>query len=292
MGKLKKIKITKKNILDFLVLNLGIILVAVGVYFFKLPNNFTTGGVTALSMVLAGIIPGISAATFISILNIVFLILGFIFVNKSFGFRTIYGSIVFSLLIQLLEVLIPMDKPITDQKMLELVFAVLLPALGTALLYRLNASTGGTDILAMIIGKYFAVNVGNGLLISDIIIAFVAGLVFGWETCMYSVLGLFLKSIMIDWVIESLNKKKSMIIVTVHYELVRDYIVNVLKRSASVWDVHGAYTNKDEKMILTALSRFQARKLQLYLKENDPDAFTVVTNTSEIYGKGFLSIKS
>ena len=99
MEKLKKIKITKKTILDFLVLNLGIVLVAVGVYFFKFPNNFTTGGVTALSMVLAGVIPWASATNIVSVLNIIFLILGFIFVNKGFGFKTIYGTIVFSLLI-------------------------------------------------------------------------------------------------------------------------------------------------------------------------------------------------
>lgn len=289
---MKKIKITKQMIREFILLNIGVIIVAAGVYFFKLPNNFTTGGVTAISIVLSELIPiNITAGTYISILNMLFLILGFIFVNKEFGAKTIYGSFLFSAVIKLFEYVIPLDGPLTEQKLLELVFAMLIPAMGTAVLFNIEGSTGGTDILAMILRKYLAVDIGKGLLISDFVIALLAGFIFGLETCLFSLLGLFLKSIMVDWVIESINSKKSMIVVTKHYDIVREYITKDLNRGATVWDVHGAYTNDEEKMILTALTRYQAKKLQLFLKRSDPSAFTVVTNTSEIYGKGFMSIK-
>ena len=289
---MKKIKITPKMLYEFLILNIGVIVVAAGVYFFKLPNNFTTGGVTAIAIILSKLIPGITAGSFISVLNIVFLILGFIFVNKSFGAKTIYGSLLFSGIIKVLEYVFPLDAPLTEQKLLELVFAMLIPAIGTAILFNVDGSTGGTDILAMILRKYLGVDVGKGLLISDFIIALGAGFIFGMETCLFSLLGLFLKSLMVDWVIESMHSKKSMIVVTKQYESVRHYITMELKRGATVWDVHGAYTNDEEKMILTALTPYQAKKLQVFLKDTDPHAFTVVTNTSEIYGKGFMSVKS
>jgi len=288
---MKKIKITKHDIYEFMLLNIGVIVVAAGVYFFKLPNNFTTGGVTAIAIVLSSLIPGITAGTFISALNILFLFLGFIFVNKSFGAKTIYGSFLFSGIIKVFEYVIPLDGPLTEQKLLELVFAMLIPAIGTAILFNVDGSTGGTDILAMILRKYLAVDIGKGLLISDFIIALGAGFIFGLETCLFSLLGLFLKSLMVDWVMESMHSKKSMIVVTKQYDLVRKYITETLRRGATVWDVHGAYTNDAEKMILTALTPYQAKKLQVFLKRTDPHAFTVVTNTSEIYGKGFMSVK-
>lgn len=288
---MKKKIFTLNNIKEFLLLNLGVTLVAAGVYFFKIPNNFTTGGVTAISILVSGFIPQISAGTLIALLNLLFLLLGFIFINKTFGFKTIYGSLLFSGIIKVFEWFIPLEAPLTDQKLLELVFAVMLPAIGTAILFNINASTGGTDIAAMILRKYFAIDIGKALLINDFIIAFASGLVFGLETCMFSVLGLCIKSMLVDWVIESLNRKKSMLIVTTHYEEIRDFITKKLNRSATVWDVKGAYTEKEEKMLLTALSRYQAKQLQAYIHSVDSAAFTVVSNTSEIYGKGFMLIK-
>ena len=279
----------KKDLLrEILLLTLGTALVAIGVYFFKFPNNFSTGGVTGIAVVLSSFFPAIGSSHFASVINVIFLILGFLILDKGFGFRTVYCSLLFSGLLSGLEWLIPMGAPLTDEKILELFFAIIFPALGSAILFNLEGSTGGTDILAMILKKYTSLDIGKALLAVDVLIALSTFLVFDAETGLCSLLGLALKSVLVDNVIESINRKKSFILVTSHPEEVRAYITGTLNRSATLWEGEGAYTHEKKWVVLTALSRAQAVALRRYLKSIDPQAFMLITNSSEIFGKGFL----
>ena len=144
----------KELLREFLLMNLGTLLVSVGVYFFKFPNHFSMGGVSGLAVLLGKLLPQLSPSTFNTIINVLFLVLGFVMLNRGFGARTVYCSILSAGLIQLFEWAFPMDRPLTDQLMLELFFAVILPALGSAILFNIDASSGGTDIAAMILKKY------------------------------------------------------------------------------------------------------------------------------------------
>lgn len=278
----------KFSLKDFLLLTLGTALVAVGVYFFKFPNNFSMGGVTGIAILLSAVFPSVSSATFASVINIAFLILGFIVLNKGFGIRTVYCSILFSALLSGLEWLCPMAGPLTSQKMLELFFAVLLPALGAGILFNTQGSTGGTDILAMILKKYSSLDIGRALLYVDILVAASTFLVVNIETGLFSILGLVLKSVLVDTVIESLNRKKSFILVTSDPEAVAAFITHDLHRSATIWEAKGAYSHETKWVVLAALNRAQAVTLRRHLKETDPHAFMLITNSSEIFGKGFL----
>jgi uncharacterized membrane-anchored protein YitT (DUF2179 family) len=205
---MKKIKITKQMIKEFLLLNIGVIIVAAGVYFFKLPNNFTTGGVTAIAIVLAELIPfGISAGTYISALNMLFLILGFIFINKDFGAKTIYGSLLFSAVIKGFEYLVPLDGPLTEQKLLELVFAMLIPAMGTAILFNINGSSGGTDILALIVRRYSGMNIGRALFFTDILIVAVGGFLLGAYGALCSALAFLIKVVGIELLVAAIKRR-------------------------------------------------------------------------------------
>ncbi len=269
-------------------MTVGTALVAVGVYFFKFPNNFSTGGVTGLGVVLAPFIPGVSQSAITNIINIAFLIMGFILLKASFGAKTVYCSLLFSTILQVFEWVAPMDKPFTNEPLLELFFAVILPALGSAILFNLGASSGGTDIVALVLKKYTALNTGTALLISDVLIAAATLVVFGPETGLFSLLGLVLKSLVVDTVIESLNRRKSFMVITTHPQEVIDYITHTLGRGATVWTAEGAYTHQKECVILTALSRGQAVTLRRHVKDMDPHAFLLITNSSEIFGKGFL----
>ena len=275
---------------SFSLMTLGSALVSVGVYFFKFPNHFSMGGVSGLSILLGQLIPShlVTPATINTVSTLLFLILGFLVLDKSFGLKTVYCSLLYSGLIQLFESLLPLSHPLTDQKMLELFFAVILPALGAAILFNMDASTGGTDIMAMILKKYSGMDVGRALLISDVLIASSALLVFDIETGLFAMLGLSLKSVLVDSVIESLNRNKSFTVVTHDPERVCRYINNTLHRGATVWKGQGAYTGQEQYVILTALSRHQAVSLRNYLKQNEPHAFMLITNSSEIFGKGFL----
>lgn len=278
----------KQFLTEYALLTLGTALVAMGTYFFKFPNHFSTGGVTGIAVILSSIFPAVSSSLFASVINVAFLLLGFGVLNRGFGVRTVYCSLLFSGMLAGLEWLVPLSSPLTDEKLLELFFGVILPALGSAILFNTQGSTGGTDILAMILKKFTSLDIGMALLYVDVLIAGSTLILIDIETGLFSLLGLVLKSVLVDSVIESLNRKKSFILVTSCPEEVCDFITHTLHRSATFWKGEGAYSHQDKWVVLTALSRAQAVALRRHLKSVDPHAFMLITNSSEIFGKGFL----
>ena len=283
MGKI----FSKDNLLKFAILNGGTLLITIGVYFFKFPNDFSTGGVTGISVVLTHYFPSLSASNFVTILNVLLLIIGFMVFGRGFGFMTAYSSLEMSLALELLERFYPMSGPFTDQPLMELIFAVGLPAVGSAMLFNIDASNGGTDIVAMILKKYTSMDIGKALMASDLIITLLAGVAYGMEAGMFSLLGLIIKSTLLDSVMESFHLCKYFTIVTKNPDLICDYIINTLGRSATRLEGRGAFTREDETVVLTVMTRMQAVHLRQFIHRNDPKTFMMITNTSEIIGKGF-----
>ena len=282
--------VTKEKCRDFLLLNLGTLLVSVGVYFFKFPNNFSIGGVSGIAVILGRYSSFLSPTVWMNIINVALLLLGFVVFGRGFGFKTAYATAMMSVFTQVFEWLIPMEKPFTSQPMLELLFAVLLPAVGSALLFNIDASSGGTDIVAMILKKYTSFNIGMALMVSDLLITLAACVAFGMETGLFSITGLLMKSLVIDYVIESINMCKYFTIVCEKPEPVCDYITHDLKRSATIIDAKGAYTGEQKFLVLAVIRRYEAVLLRRKVKEVDPRAFLMITNTSEIIGKGFRGV--
>ena len=279
----------KWNLKHFFLLTASTLLMAFGTYFFKFTNNFTFGGITGLAVLVArtGLM---SAGDFNLIASMLLLIAGLIILGKEFAARTAYCSIILSVALSVMERLWPMSEPLTTQPMLELCFAIALPALGSAVLFNIGSSSGGTDIIAMILKKYSSFDIGRALMISDAVITTASFFVFDIETGLYSFLGLAIRSFMIDNFIESFNLSKYFNVVCDNPEPICDFIVHTLGRSASVCLAKGAYSGKDKYLILTALNRVQAVKLRNFIKVQDPEAFILISNTSEIIGKGFHSI--
>lgn len=266
----------------------GTLLVVFGVYFFKFPNSFSIGGVTGLAMIVSKLAGGsVSSGTIVLIINILLLIIGYFILGRNFGNKTVYGSLLLSLTLSGLEVIMPLSKPLTDQPVLELAFAVLLPSIGAAILFNIGASTGGTDIVAMILKKYTNLNIGRALFISDFLLTMLTFLVFGLTTGLFSILGLMIKSTMIDSTIENLNLNKYFTIICEDPKPICDYITKDIHRSATVFDAKGAFTDKNKKIILTVMNRSQAVALRKFIRQADPSAFILITNTSEIVGRGF-----
>ena len=277
------------KIKHFTLLTVSTLIMAVGTYFFKFTNNFTFGGITGLAVLVAKT-GKISASDFSFIMNMLLLLLGFFVLGKKFAAKTAYCSILLSVALSVLERVCPMTHPLTDQTMLELCFAIALPALGSAILFNIGSSSGGTDIIAMIIKKYSSFDIGKALLVSDILITVAGCFVFDIKTGLYSFLGLAVRSFMIDTFIESFNLSKYFNVVCDNPEPICDYIVHTLGRSASVCLAKGAYSGNDKYIILTALNRMQAVHLRNFIRENDKEAFILISNTSEIIGKGFHSV--
>lgn len=279
----------KSKLKNFSLLTISTLIMTVGIYFFKFANNFTFGGITGIAVLVAKFLP-ISASDFSFVVNILLLIIGWIVLGKSFAEKTAYSTILLSVSLSLLERIYPMSHPLTNEPLLELIFAILLPALGSAILFNIGASSGGTDVIAMILKKYTSVDIGKGLMLSDLIFTLAGFLVFNVKTGLYSLFGLIMRSALIDNFIESFNRSKYFHVVTSNATCICDFIQNDLQRGATIVNATGAFTGDDKYIILTVLSPSQAVKLRNFIKEHDPKAFLLVSNTSEIIGKGFHSV--
>ena len=218
--------------------------------------------------------------------NLLFAVIGIITV--AYGrVQALWAGLFYGLL---LEILLPMDRPLTTQPLMELMFAVGLPAVGSALLFNLDASSGGTDIVAMILRKYTSLNIGIALLCSDTVITLAACAAFGMETGLFSVLGLIIKSLFIDVVADNLRIQKCFHIITSHPEKLEKFITEDLHRGATRLQGEGVYTHDGKTILLTAVSRHQAVLLRNYIHQEDPEAFLIITTSTEIIGKGFRGV--
>lgn len=270
-------------------MNLGCVLLAAGVYFFKIPNGFTTGGVSGMGTILGKITP-ISPAAWIWILNIGLLVLGFLFLGRQTGIKTVYCSMLYSALTYVWEKVVPITEPLTDQPFLELAYAMLLTSIGAAIIFNCDASSGGTDIAALILKKFMKMDVGKALLIVDFIVAASAFVVFDIETGLYSLMGLFAKAFIVDGVIESFNTCKYFIVITSKREEISSYIMENLHHGVTVNSVVGEFTKEEKTMIHTVCKRMEAIKLRNRVRQIDPNSFIIITTSSEIIGRGFRGV--
>nr|WP_315021256.1 YitT family protein [uncultured Aminipila sp.] len=286
MNIIKKEMNWKSVLIDYSFITLGLFLVATGVYFFKMPNNFSTGGVSGISILLASVVP-MSKATLMALINMLLLVVGFIFLGTSFGIRTLYGSVVLSFFVTFFEKIIPLDGPLTNEPLMELVFAVILPAVGSAILFNYSASSGGTDIIAMILKKYTALDIGKALFCTDALIAITSGIMFGVTTGLFSVLGLLSKAVVVDNVMEGINISKCFTIITDKPREISEFIHNELRRGVTRHSCIGTYDEKERFVLMSVVNRAQAKQLRDFINLNDKHAFVIITNSSNILGKGF-----
>ena len=278
----KAIKLFK----DYIVITLAVIIMDLGIYAFKFPNHFSFGGVSGLAVVLNEIL-GISAAQINLVINLALLVIGFAVLGKSFGLKTAYATVLSSVVLSLMEKMMPISAPLTNQPMLELAYAIALPAVAAAMLFYVDASGGGTDIVAMILKKYTTIDIGTALLISDVAIVALSFIAFDVRTGLFSVCGLLAKSIFVDRTMDQMRLCKYFTIICNDPEPICDFITNELHRSATIYKAEGAYEHNQKTIIITIMKRSQAVELRNYIRIHQPTAFIAITNSSEIIGKGF-----
>ena len=271
---------------DYIVITLAVIIMDLGIYAFKFPNHFSFGGVSGLAVVLNEIL-GISAAQINLMINLALLVIGFAVLGKSFGLKTAYATVLSSVVLSLMENMMPISAPLTNQPMLELAYAIALPAVAAAMLFYVDASGGGTDIVAMILKKYTTIDIGTALLISDVAIVALSFIAFDVRTGLFSVCGLLAKSIFVDRTMDQMRLCKYFTIISSDPEPICDFIQNVLNRSTTLYNAEGGYSHENKKVILCALDRRQAVILQRFIRQTDDSAFIMITKSSETFGKGF-----
>lgn len=271
----------------YALITLSISINSIGVYFFKFPNNFVFGGVTGAAALVARLTP-LSASAFSSAANIVLLVIGWIFLGKQFALTTGYASLVMSAELMILEQVCPLSAPMSDQPVLELLFAVALPAIGGAMLFNEGASSGGTDVIALIVKKYFHVrSVAAALFMTDLCMVVAACFVFDMSTALYSFVGLTFKSLVIDAVMERIRMCKTILIICDDKESICEFVTKKLKRGATWSPCFGAYTDAPHYLVYTTLTRREATQLQEYIHTRHLNAFFSMLSTTEVFGKGF-----
>ena len=278
----------KKFVFKYAMITVSTLIMVVGTYFFKFPNNVAFGGVTGFATIVNALTP-LSAGDFTFVANMVLLIIGFLFLGKNAGIMTVYSSVLMSVALSGMERIWPMAGPLTEEPLLELVFAVFLSGVGSSLLFNIGASSGGTDIIAMILKKYTSLDIGSVLFLVDAAAIVMAFFLFGPTTGLFSALGLLCKSLVIDTVIESINQCKCFNIICDEPEPICQFIIHELGRDATVYEAVGAFTKKQKTVIMTTMKRGQALRLRNFIKKQEPSAFILISNSSEIIGKGFLT---
>ena len=258
----------------FAELNLGLILTAFAIVAFKTPNHFAFGGTSGVSVILSTLFPTLPVGVFMWIINAVLVVLGLIFLERKAILWSVFASFALSAYVSLFELFIPTDVSMTGDMWLDLCFAVILPALGSAIVFDIGASTGGTDILAMILKRRTTLEIGRALLLVDIGIVAIAAFLYGPRVGLYCVL-------------ESIHLRKVCTVICSEPLKVEEFIVKHLNRTATISRGYGAFSGKCVTVIMSVLSRREAVQLRRYAREVDPGAFITIVDSSEIVGKGF-----
>lgn len=305
---LTKAQQRKRSVLRWFILIFGIIMMSCSVYFFQTPNDFTLGGIAGIAIILESFIkplaPFFTQGVIMAIINVALLIIGLIILGKQCTIRTIFCSLFYTAFIWLFEYLDvigaintaignfnpvtgELSRTLTDEPLLELVYAILLFGIGGALVFNCGASSGGTDIIALILKKFTNINVGMALMIIDMIVVLISFYTFDVDKGLFSVLGLFTKSFLLDGVIESIGKTKYLTIITENPEKIAEYILKVINHGYTMYDAEGGYTHKKKKVLVTVCKRSEALKIKMKIHQEDPSSFVIITDANEILGKGF-----
>lgn len=271
----------KSILIEINILTIAIAIIAVAVYFFLVPSHTSISSMSGLGIVLSNFVPlPLSAITMI--LNVVLLIIGFFTCGKEFGLKTVYTSVMLPVFLGIFENIFPNTGSITNSQELDVLCYILVVSVGLSILFNRNASSGGLDIVAKIINKYFHMELGKAMSLSGMCVALSAALVYDKKTVVLSVLGTYFNGIVLDHFIFDHNIKRRVCIITEKEEELRNFIINDLHSGATIYESIGAYNMQKRNEIITIVDKNEYQKLMNYMNYEDPKAFITVYHVSDI----------
>lgn len=274
----------KNSVREFFIITFGMMLVAAAVYFFMVPSNIVVGSISGLALVLSQLI-GIQLSVITFILNAVLLVVGFIFIGKEFGAKTIYTSMLLPVFLWIYELLFPVTKSVTGNPVFDLVTYILIVALGQAMLFHVNASSGGIDIVAKIISKFTHMEIGKAVTAAGMVTAMTSIFVYDFSTLVVSILGTYANGIAVDYFIDGFNKRKRVCILSDNYQEIQDYIMKELNRGVTLYEAQGAYDKKKRTELVTILTQQEYKLLLNYLHMTQTNIFVTVSTVNEVVGQ-------
>lgn len=281
----------KINVSEFAYITFAMFIISIAVYFFQIPSGIVVGSISGLSMVINTALGfPISIITFI--LNMGLLIIGFLFIGKEFGAKTVYTSMLMPLFLGIFEFIIPITSSITQSSVYDLVSYTLLIAFGQAMLFNVNASSGGLDIVGKIVSKYTHMEIGKALTISGIVTASTSILVYDVPTLIVSLIGTYANGQAVDYFIDGFNKKKKICILSEDYEKIMDFIMKDMKRGVTVYSAIGGFDKTPRIEVVTIMTTSEYKKLMDYLHKSDYKAFVTVSTVNEVIGTWNINKKN
>lgn len=271
----------KSILIEINILTIAIAIIAVAVYFFLVPSHTSISSMSGLGIVLSNFVPlPLSAITMI--LNVVLLIIGFFTCGKEFGLKTVYTSVMLPVFLGIFENIFPNTGSITNSQELDVLCYILVVSVGLSILFNRNASSGGLDIVAKIINKYFHMELGKAMSLSGMCVALSAALVYDKKTVVLSVLGTYFNGIVLNHFIFDHNIKRRVCIITKKEEELRQFIVRDLHSGATIYEAIGAYNMEKRNEIITIVDKGEYQKLMKYINQEDPEAFITVYTVSDM----------
>lgn len=275
----------KKNLVyEYALISFATFVIAAAVYFFLIPSKVVIGSISGLAIVIAELVP-LSISMITMILNVILLVIGFLLLGKEFGMKTVYTSLLMPIFIAVFEQFIPLNGSLTGSSIYDIAADILLVAFGQAILFNVNASSGGIDILAKILNKYCHIEIGKAVSAAGIVTAMTSILVYDIGTLIISILGTLANGQAVDYFTSGLNRKKEISIISDNYEKIEDYILHTMHRGVTRYQVIGSYNKETKVELVTIMDTNEYNKLLVFLHQYPEKVFVTVSNVSEILGE-------
>lgn len=286
---------TKQFWKEFSIITLGMLFTAMAIYYFLVPSKLIIGTVSGLAIVVSEVLSfvgiHIKVSMMILLMNIFLLAIALALLGKEFGAKTIYASLILGPLMDLCELVMPYQKliqPGTTSVMGDLCFDlmcfVVLLSISQALLFKINASTGGLDIVAKLINKYFHLDIGDSLTISGFVTCLTAFAINPFRMVIIGILGTWLNGLVVNFFTATFNKRKRVCVISAEYERIRKFIIESLGRGCSLYQLTGGYTGNPETEVQALLTQEEFANLMEFMRREDIKAFVTASNISEVYG--------
>ncbi len=280
---------------EFIIMTVAMLIAAAAVYYFLMPSNLVIGSITGLSMVLSGLfgLAGITVkvSVVVTVINAILLILAWVLIGHEFGAKTVYTALILGPFIEFWEKVFPVERimepgatSLMGDVWFDLLCFVLILSASQTILFNINASTGGLDILAKIVNKYLHFDIGTSVSVAGALICCTAFAINPFRIVVVGLIGTWINGLALDYFTAGLNRRKRVCIISSRYEEIRKYIIEDLQRGCSLYSVTGGYNGHQNTEIQALLTQDEFASLMNYLKENDIHGFITAGNVSEIYG--------
>ena len=280
---------------ELFIMTLGMAIAAAAVYYFMMPSKLVLGSISGLSIVLSNVftmvgIP-VKVSAVVTAINAILLILAWLLIGKEFGAKTVYTAMILGPLLEFWEKVCPYERlieagqsSIMGEPLLDLICFVLIVSISQTILFSINASTGGLDILAKIVNKYLHFDIGVSVTVAGALICCTAFAINPFRMVVIGLIGTWMNGLALDYFMSSINKRKRICIVSDRSEEIRSYIVETLERGCTLYNVQGGYSRNPHVEIQSLLTQDEFASVMNFVKKNDIEAFITAGNVSEIYG--------